>query len=86
MDIIKLLSSDDLHKLYYELDIEDEEIEKAEKGAGTSDVFLKAMSVFNSWKKRYPSKATRKTLLTALKECDLIDPLEKLENKWGTMS
>ena len=83
MDVIRLLTLDDLHILYYELDMEEEDIDKAERAAATSNVRLKAMSVFNWWKKSNPSKATRRTLLMALEKSELNDPKQKLESEWG---
>ena len=69
--------------LYYELDIENEDFDREERKADSNDVRLKAMSVFNWWKKKHPDKATRKTLLMALREVELKDCMQKLAEKWG---
>ena len=81
--VARMLKSDDLHLLYYALDIEEEDSDREERKVESNDIRLKAMSVFTWWKKKCPSEATRKTLLMALKECELIDCMEKLAENWG---
>ena len=81
-EVIKLLNSDELHELYQELGIATEDSSKAELDAPGKSVNLKAMSVFEWWKKSSPMEATRDTLLKALEECRFINQKQKLEDKW----
>ena len=81
-DVIKLLNFDELHELYHELGIASEDSSKAELNASGTSVNLKAMAVFEWWKKSSPSQATRDTLLKALEECRFIDQKQTLEKKW----
>ena len=82
-DVIKLLNSDDLHELYQELGIATEDSTKAELDASGKSVNLKAMAVFEWWKKSSPMEATRDTLLKAMEECRFVDQKRTLEDKWG---
>ena len=77
------LQSDDLHNLFSELDIEDTDVEKAEKMADSRDFKLQANKVLKMWRTKNGKKATRKAIINALTECNLIEAKEILEEKWG---
>ncbi|XP_072051601.1 uncharacterized protein [Amphiura filiformis] len=81
-DIISLLGRDDLHKLFYALELPSTDIDKAEIKAGTLDVDLKARKVFETWRQRNGQQATQERILCALEECGNNDAKEKLEDKW----
>ena len=68
-DIIQILRPNEIHKLFHELGIRQHEIEKAERGANTDDVDLKARAVLRWWKKTNGKKATRDVILEALAKC-----------------
>ncbi|XP_072018876.1 uncharacterized protein [Amphiura filiformis] len=77
------LTKDHLSNLYIELDIGEDEIENAKGKADTKDFKLQAISVLKAWRSSNGRNATRKAILEALKECDLIDAKEHLEEEWS---
>ena len=80
--VVELLSAADLQKLYNALDIPHRDAEKAEIGASTSDVNLKAKAVLRQWKQNKGKSASRQAILEALHECRNLEAVEKLEEKW----
>ncbi len=60
----------------------EQDVEKAEKGANTHDVELKARAVLRHWKKMKGRDATRDILLDALGRCRNEEAKLKLQNTW----
>ncbi|XP_072049912.1 uncharacterized protein [Amphiura filiformis] len=83
-DVTKLLGPDDLQKLFCELDLTSQQIEKAERSAGTRDVELTAKSVFQFWRKERGQQATHFAILDGLEACENLEAKEELEEKWNT--
>ncbi len=81
--MIELLGVDDLHKLFYALLIEHKVVDKVEKSTQSSDVNLQAKAVLRFWRKRELWKATRQRVLNALRSCDNIEAVQRLEDIWG---
>ncbi|XP_072048939.1 uncharacterized protein [Amphiura filiformis] len=82
-DVIKLLGPDDLQKIFCELDLTSQQIEKAERSAGTHDVELTAKSVFQFWRKERGQQATHFAILEGLESCENLEAKEELEEKWN---
>ena len=65
------------------LEINSDEIEKAEKNANTSDENTKSWFVLQFWKNREAEMATRHHILSALETCGNMKEKERLENTWN---
>ena len=74
---------DDLHELFYALDIKYTDIEKDEVGAGLPHPDFKATKVLISWRQGKAGEATRQALLDALTRCGNIYVKEILEDMWN---
>ena len=72
----------ELHYLFAELGIDDADVENAERMADTKDFKLQARKVLKMWRTNNGRNATRKAIIDALTECDLIEAKEILEEKW----
>ncbi|XP_072016994.1 uncharacterized protein [Amphiura filiformis] len=77
------LSHDQLQRLFRELEIGETDIEHANLRAKTGDAKLQSIYVdmLIFWRK-LNRRATRETLIDALKRCDFIEAKENLEKKW----
>ena len=82
-DVIKHLGPDELQKLFFELELTSQQIQKAKRSTDTHDVELQAMSVFELWRKDRGQHATHFAILDGLEECDNRDAKEELEKKWN---
>ena len=80
--VARLLSADDLQKLYTALGIPLQDVEKAEINAATTDVDLRARAVLIDWRKKKGSSASRQALLDALQKCRNFEAAGKLEEMW----
>ena len=76
----------DLHNLFSGLGIDDTDVENAERIADTKDFKLQARKVLKMWRTKNGQSATRKAIIDALTECDLIEAKEILEEKWGLIA
>ena len=83
-DVIKFarLQHSNLENLFVELGLKANEIEKAKKNADSSDIKLQAASVLRSWRRSRGNSATRRTVITALKECRCNEAEKILQEKW----
>ena len=81
--VINHLGPDDLHKLYYELALSKEKVQKCEQSAGTHDIDLQARSVLEFWRKDCKEAATRMAILNGLEQCGNAEIKDVLEEKWG---
>ena len=60
------------------------EVEEAEEKAGTRGGKLdRARLVFYKWQEKEGEAATKMTVLHALKECTLVDTMQKMQKEWG---
>ena len=82
-DVINKLDPNELHRLYSELGMSTEDVEKAKYKASGKTVELEANAVFNWWKKGSPSEATRNNLLAALERCKYNLQKQQLEEEWN---
>ena len=64
-EVIEELGPDELQHLFHYLDINQRDIEHAERSAGTLDTRLKARAVLCDWKKSKGRDATREALFAA---------------------
>ena len=80
--VVELLTAAELQKLYEALNISYRDSEKAEIGASTSDVNLKAKAVLRQWKQNNGRLASRQAILDAVHECGNLEAEEKLTEKW----
>ena len=76
----------DLHHLFSELGIDDADVENAERMADSRDFRLQAKKVLKMWRTKNGRNATRRAVINALIECELIDAKEILEKKWGLVA
>ena len=81
--LVDKLGFADLCRLYLELDLNDAEVEDAQSQARAPGKLAKALQVFHKWQQREGAKATKMALLQALKECKLIDTMEKMQAEWA---
>ena len=82
-DVVKELDMDHIKEVYEKLGIDHKVVKKFEQKAGTIDPDERAKSVLRDyWREREGKKATRKAILRALEQCELIDSMEKLQKKW----
>ncbi len=77
------LMKDELKMLFYEIGIEECDIEIAEERANTHDYTLKAMKVLQMWRRSNTANATRPAIIQALTECKYIESKEILQEKWN---
>ena len=75
-EAIQPLGQDELQRLYQELGIPQQDVEKAEASVGTKDTNLKAKAVIRCWKKRNGKIATLEALLHAITICGRIRTTE----------
>ncbi|XP_072021658.1 uncharacterized protein [Amphiura filiformis] len=83
--VIKQLDRDDLQKLYIELELQSQAVQKAEYRANTTDIELQAMEVLRMWRQEMRDKgqlATKEIILHALEECENTEAAEILEEIW----
>ena len=80
-DVIQLLSSKDVPRLFRALNINSDEIEKAEMNASTSEE--KSWIVLQYWRHREAEKATRHCILSALETCGNKKQKEQLDSTWN---
>ena len=72
----------DLKCLYMKLNLTDQEVEAAEAEASPQCKLEKAKKVFKKWISKNGKKATKMALLCALRECMLIDAMQKMQTEW----
>ena len=77
------LTRDQLHTLFQTLDLEDHEVENAERNADTRDVKLQAAKVLNYWRTTKGRAATKEAILEALEECEYLGAIEILMQQWN---
>ena len=82
-DVTNQLDSDDLHELFYALDIKKHCFDKDEKNADSTHPDLKAKEVLISWRNHEGHNATRQALLDALEKAKNIEAKETLEDMWN---
>ena len=75
---------DELHTVYDNLEIRQEDYEKIETDAGKSslDSWNTAKKVLEKWSAKSGSKATRQKILDALTECGDKEAMEILKDRW----
>ena len=73
----------DLQCLFHALDMSDSEIENAARYVDSRDVTLQARRVLIEWRMKNGRDASRRKILDALLECDLVDAKETLEKTWS---
>ncbi|XP_072017961.1 uncharacterized protein [Amphiura filiformis] len=71
-----------LQRLFHQLGITTSDIEYAERMADTRDFKLQSIQVLHFWRQSNGEKATRKAIINALIECNLIEAKEMLVRKW----
>ena len=77
------LSHAQLHHLFHELDIADNDVENAERIADSRDFQLQANKVLKMWRAKIGNNATRRRIIDALTECSFNEGKAILEEKWG---
>ena len=80
--MVKLLRPYDLMKLLTALDIHEDDLKELERDLAANDDDLRAMGVFQTWRKAKGSRATRMAILDALRRCDNVEAEEELVEKW----
>ena len=86
IDVIQLLGPVDLQKLFYALDTKQRDIKIADRCSASPELEdLKAIQVFQKWRKDYGKKATRKLVLDALTRCDNVEAEEELAERWKNL-
>lgn len=85
-DIVRLLGYRDFLKLFYALELSDEDIEKAWRGNDPDVVVEKeARLVFNiAWRKKNPDKATIGAILAGLHNARNMAAKQHFEDLWIT--
>ena len=80
--MVELLRPYDLMKLLTVLGIQECEIQELERDLAANDEDLRAMGVFQTWRKANGSRATRIAILDALRRCNNVEAEEELAEKW----
>ena len=76
-EVIQPLGPDELQRLYQELGIPHQEVEKSEASVSSTDATLKAKAVIRTWKKRNGKKASVDALCLATERCRNIQSIPK---------
>ena len=76
------LFKDDLDRLFNDLNIEPQDIERAKHSAGTNDVGLQAIRVLKEWRQSKGRDATRQEIITALQLNNRADAVQILCKRW----
>ncbi len=77
------LSRDQLRTLFMELKISDNDVENAQRCADSLDYKIQGNKVLLQWIRMTGKKATRRSIVDALKKCSWTDAAEQLMSKWG---
>ena len=80
--MVKLLRPYDLMKIVTALDIQEDDMKELERDLSAKDDDLRAMGVFQTWRKAKGSSATRMAILDALRRCKNVEAEEELVEKW----
>ena len=84
--LVDKLNFAELSQLYLELNLTDGEVEDAQSQARTKAKLDRAMKVFHKWQQKEGNAATKMALLQALKECELINTMQMMQQEWGITS
>ena len=80
--MVELLQPYDLMKLLTAPDIQEDDMKELERDLAANDDDLRAMEVFQTWRKVKGSRATRIAILDALRRCNNVEAEEDIIEKW----
>ncbi|XP_072033665.1 uncharacterized protein [Amphiura filiformis] len=82
-DVVEMLRTYDLIKLLNALHVDQHEIRKFSKDILGNGVELRAMEVFQRWRKTKGPKATRQAIINGLRRCNNAEAEEELLDLWN---